>query len=209
MTFTSSSGQPKRVAIYARVSTRDKDQNPKVQLDPLHEYCRHHNLKIFREYVDHVTGTKKERPGLDKLMADAREKRFDVVLVYKFDRFARSVIHLNEALVEFKALAIDFVAATQQIDTATPMGRFMFHILGALAEMEHELIVERVQSGVDYAQKHGTRSGKPFGRPRGSAKKPDPKVLAEVRKLRAKGWTYRGIGEKIGCSAMTVHNLVN
>ena len=113
-----------KVAIYARVSTSNGHQSPKMQLQALREYCEAREFKIYREYVDEgVSGAKDSRPALNELMDDARKRKFDTVLVWKFDRFARSTKHLISALEEFKNLGIDFISYSENIDTTSPLGR--------------------------------------------------------------------------------------
>jgi len=108
-----------------------------------------------------MTGSKDSRPELDRLMADAHKRRFDVVIVWKFDRFARSVSHLLRALETFKALGIEFVSFSEQLDTATPAGKLVFTVLGAVAELERSLIIERVRAGMRNAKAKGKRIGRP------------------------------------------------
>jgi DNA invertase Pin-like site-specific DNA recombinase len=155
----------KQVALYARVSTVKKDetgefvQDPEVQLQALREHAQREGWTVQAEYVDRASGAKEKRPALDRLMADARMKKFDVVLVWKFDRFARSVIHLHTALKTFQALGISFASKTEAADTGTTAGRMMFTILGAFAEMERELIGERVKAGMKTAKSQGVKFG--------------------------------------------------
>jgi len=151
----------RRVALYARVSTK-QDQDPEVQLGELRTYCEHRGWPVVAEFVDKgVSGAKDRRPALDDLMRSARRGRLDAVVVWKFDRFARSVRHLVTALAEFQSLAVDFVSITEAIDTSTPLGRAMFAIVGAIAEFERELIRERVRAGVAKARASGKRLGRP------------------------------------------------
>jgi DNA invertase Pin-like site-specific DNA recombinase len=141
-----------RVAIYARVSTLN-NQNPEVQLAELREYCQHRHWQIVGEYVDiGVSGSKDSRPELNKLMADAHKRRFDIVVVWKFDRFARSVSHLLRALETFRALRVEFCSFSENVDTSTPYGKMIFTVLGAVAELERSLIVERVRAGIRNAK---------------------------------------------------------
>ena len=151
-----------RVALYARCSTKDKGQNPDTQLIPLREFARHRQLEIAEEYVDlGWSGAKERRPQLDRLMADAKRKKFDVVLVARFDRFARSTKHLLTALGEFQSLGINFMSHSESIDTSTPVGKMAFIMVGAGAEMERSLIRERVLAGVDRARRQGKKLGRP------------------------------------------------
>jgi DNA invertase Pin-like site-specific DNA recombinase len=143
-----------------------------------------------------MTGTKDHRPELDRLMADAHKRRFDVVAVWKFDRFARSVSHLLRALETFKALGVDFVSYSEQMDTSTPAGKMCFTVLGAVAELERSLIVERVRAGLRNAR----AKGKTLGRPR--------KIVdtARIASLRAQGLSWRTIGREMGLPAGTVYD---
>lgn len=151
---------PRKVAaLYARVSTLD--QNCEVQLEDLRRYASKRFAR-YCEYTDAgVSGTQRHRPQLDALMRDARRRLFDVVLVWKFDRFARSLKHLIESLDEFNALGIDFISLTEGIDTTTPAGQLLFHIVGAVAQFERDLIVERVRAGMAHARTMGKRIGRP------------------------------------------------
>ena len=151
-----------RVALYARVSTADKGQDPRVQTLELQEYCQRRGWSVAGEYVDvGISGTKEKRPELDRLMADAHRRRFDAVLCWKFDRFARSVSHLLRALEIFRSLGIDFISFSEQLDTSTPTGKMVFTVLGAVAELERSLIVERVRAGMRNARAKGKRIGRP------------------------------------------------
>jgi len=152
----------KVVALYARVSTLD--QNCEVQLEELRRYAGKRFAR-FNEYTDTgVSGTQRHRPQLDMLLRDARKRLFDVVLVWKFDRFARSLKQLIESLEEFKALGIDFISLTEGVDTTTPAGQLLFHIVGAVAQFERDLIAERVRAGMAHARAMGKRIGRPRAR---------------------------------------------
>ena len=146
-------------ALYARVSTTLQD--PAMQLTALHEYAARRGVEPI-EYVDlGASGAATRRPKLDELMADARRHRFAVVAVWKFDRAARSVAHLADMLREFQALEIAFVSITEAVDTATPAGRMLYHVLAAVAEFERDLIRERVAAGLAQAKRDGRRVGRP------------------------------------------------
>ena|SRR5688572_11116509 len=188
----------KNVAVYARVSTKH-GQDPETQLQQLREYAANRGLTVAAEYVDRgVSGAKDSRPKLDLMMNDARGGRFDGVLVWKFDRFARSTRHLVSALEEFQALGIHFVSLTEAIDTSTPMGRMVFTVLGAVAELERSLIVERVNAGLTRAR----RQGKTLGRPRLIVDR------EKVTRLKAEGLSLRAIATKLHLTKSTVHNLL-
>ncbi len=149
----------KTVALYARVSTLD--QNCEVQLEDLRRYAGQ-RFAPYREYIDvGVSGAQRNRPQLDMLKKDAHKRLFDVVLVWKFDRFARSLKHLIESLDEFSSLGIDFVSYTEGVDTTTPTGQLLFHIVGAVAQFERDLIAERVRAGMAHARSMGKRIGRP------------------------------------------------
>jgi DNA invertase Pin-like site-specific DNA recombinase len=148
----------KRVAIYCRVSTAD--QHPETQLYDLREMAKQRGYEVVHEYVDTISGAKSKRPGLDQLMANARRNRFDIVLVAAFDRVARSVRHFLEVLDELTHLGISFVSLRENIDTGGPLGRAMLTIIGAIAELERSLIVERVKAGMRRAKLEGRRIGR-------------------------------------------------
>ncbi len=150
------------VALYARVSTRQHGQNPETQLIPLRDFAKARGFAIATEYVDvGWSGSKERRPQLDRMMMAARRHHFTAVLVWRFDRFARSTKHLLTALSEFQSLGIDFISTTESIDSSTPVGQMVFTILAAVAQMERELIRERVQAGVDRARREGKKLGRP------------------------------------------------
>src|SRR6204780_432530 len=151
-----------RAAIYARASTANNGPDPLVQTREMKEYCPRRGWTIVDEYVDvGISGTKEKRPDLDRLMADAHRRRFDAVVVWRFDRFARSVSHLLRALETFKALGVEFVSLSEQVDTSTPTGKMVFTVLGAVAELERSLITERVRAGLRNAKAKGRRLGRP------------------------------------------------
>src|SRR6516225_9393205 len=186
------------VAIYARVSTPDgKGQSPEMQLRELREHCERRGWTIAGQYVDRMTGAKDRRPELDRLMAEAHRRRFDVVAVWKFDRFARSVTHLLRALDTFRVLGIEFVSLSESLDTATPAGRMVFTVLGAVAELERSLIAERVRAGLRNARSKGKR----LGRPRVAVD------AARIGHLRAQGLSWAKIAMELGIGEGTVYRL--
>src|SRR5438093_7393244 len=145
-----------------RVSTKGHGQTTDTQALALHEYAQHRGFEIIGEYRDEgISGSKDSRPALDRLMKDARARHFDVVIVARFDRFARSVSHLLRALEEFNHLGVDFVSLSESVDTSTPMGKMIFTVLGAVAELERNLIKERVHMGLSRARRQGTWLGRP------------------------------------------------
>lgn len=186
-----------RVALYMRVSTIE--QKPDLQIDELRAYAERAGMEIAEEYLDvAVSGKKQGRPQLDALMTAARDRAFDQVLVWKFDRFARSTKHLLSALEEFDHLGIGFVSLRDQIDTSSPMGRAMFTLVGAMAELESSLISERVTAGMKAAK----AKGKHVGRPRMSRQTVSRvETLARTTELSIRQ-IHREIGEKIGRSAV-------
>ena len=150
----------KRVAIYVRVST--KDQSVGMQLNDLERYSKERGLNIFKVYEDNgVSGTKETRPALGQLMGDARKRKFNVVLVWRFDRFARSTKHLVNALYEFRNLGIDFISYQENIDTSSPLGEAIFTIISAMSKLERDIIAERVKGGLRKAKENGKRLGRP------------------------------------------------
>jgi len=169
-----------------------------MQTRELREYAERRGWKVFAEYVDiGISGTKETRPELDRLMADAHRRRFDAVVVWKFDRFARSVSHLLRALETFRAQGIEFVSFSEQLDTSTPAGKMVFTVLGAVAELERGLIVERVKAGL----KNARAKGKQLGRPK--------KVLdtRRIAALRAKGVGWKRIAAEMGVGVGTLYRV--
>ena len=151
-----------RVALYARVSTSNGQQDPELQLSELREYVARRGWEIAEIYTDNgVSGSKDSRPALNRLMDDAGRRKFDAVLVWKLDRFGRSLRHLINALAELEARGIAFVSLRDNLDLGTPSGRLMFQIIGAMAEFERALIQERVKAGLRHARSKGTRLGRP------------------------------------------------
>jgi len=182
-----------RIAIYARVST--KDQSCELQLRDLRAYCSARGFSLEREYVDvGESGARDSRPQLNELMGAARKRQFDAVIVWRFDRFARSTKHLLLALEEFRSLGIQFISYQENIDTSSPLGQALFTIVSAVAQLERDLIRERVSAGIRNAR----ASGKQLGRPR--------RVVNhdQVRRLRSDGASLRQIAAKLGVGYGTV-----
>jgi DNA invertase Pin-like site-specific DNA recombinase len=137
----------KRVALYARVSTVNHGQDPEVQLRELRAYCERRGFEIVGEYVDKgISGSRERRPSLDRMMTACRKRLVDAVVVYRYDRFARSLRQLVNSLEEFRSLRIDFISIHEGVDTSTPNGRLIFGIFASIAEFERELIRDRVRS---------------------------------------------------------------
>ena len=148
----------KRAVLYMRVSS--VDQHPESQLHDLRQMAAQRGYEVVREYTDRISGTRAKRPGLDELLHDARRSRFDVVLVWAFDRMARSVKHFLEVLDELNHLNIEFISFRENIDTSGPLGRALIVIIGAIAELERNLIVERVRAGMRRAKLEGRHIGR-------------------------------------------------
>ena len=177
-----------RVALYARVSTLN-GQHPEMQLAELREYALRRGWEVAGEYVDEgVSGAKESRPALDRLWTDCRKRRVDAVVVYRYDRFARSLRQLVNALEEFRAMGIEFVSLHEGVDTSTPNGRLVFGIFASIAEFERELIRSRVRSGLAAAKS----KGKKLGRPRTMVDS------TQVAALRATGVSWRVVSEQLG-----------
>ena len=148
----------KRAALYLRVSTLD--QHPETQLYDLRQMAQQRGYQIVEEFTDRISGAKAKRPGLDAMMGDARRGRFDVVLVWASDRIARSVKHFLDVLDELNRLNVEFISFREQIDTGGPLGRAVVVIIGAIAELERNLIVERVRAGMRRAKLEGRHIGR-------------------------------------------------
>jgi DNA invertase Pin-like site-specific DNA recombinase len=184
-----------RAAIYARVSPLNHGQDPTMQTRELKEYCQRRGWDIAGEYVDvGVSGAKEHRPQLDALLAACRKRRVDALVVYRYDRFARSLRQLVNALEEFRSLGIEFISLHEGVDTSTPNGRLVFGIFASIAEFERELIRDRVKSGIAAARLKGRRLGR-------------PRVIVDVARisvLRASGLSWPKIADELGLSVGTV-----
>ncbi len=188
----------KRVAIYARVSTTD--QSTESQLLDLRRYVRERGWNIFKEFIDEgISGTKDSRPALNELMDAARKRRFEMILVWRFDRFARSTKHLILALEEFRNLDVGFVSFQENIDTSSPLGSAIFTIISAVAQLERDIIAERVKAGLRRARENG----KKLGRPRGTALD-----VEMIHGLRKKGLSLKQIATQLNTSKTTVSRLL-
>ena len=185
-----------RVAVYGRVSTAE--QSAAMQVEELRAYCQRRGWEIAEEYIDTgVSGSKESRPALNRLLADAKRRRFDAVLVYRYDRFARSLRQLVNALADFDALGIHFVSLHEGVDTSTPNGRLVFGIFASIAEFERELIRGRVRSGLAAARSRGQRLGR-------------PRVVVDARRiaaLRSEGLSWAKIAERLGIGEGTAYRI--
>jgi DNA invertase Pin-like site-specific DNA recombinase len=190
-----------RAVIYARVSTPEKQekQDPEMQTREMTEFCERRGWSKPKPVVmiDRISSGK-VRPELEKLKALCRKRKFDVVLVYRFDRFARTQLELLEALQEFQALGVDFVSLHENIDTTTPAGKCMFGMIAAFSEFERAIIRERVISGLAKAKANGVRLGRPRRMPDADA----------IKALRRAGRTWRHIAEQYGISMATAKRAV-
>lgn len=196
---TRSLQQSIRAAIYARVSTTNHGQDVSMQTRELEQFAEARGWSLVDSYLDiGISGAKDKRPELDRLMADAHKRKFDVVVVWRFDRFARSVSHLLRALETFKALGIEFVSFSEQMDTSTPAGKMVFTVLGAVAELERSLIVERVKAGLRNARAKGKRLGRP------------PAVVdaSKIATLRAQGLGWKKISRELRVGVGTLYRLM-
>jgi DNA invertase Pin-like site-specific DNA recombinase len=190
--------KPKQVAIYTRVST--DEQKADLQLLDLRDYARKRGYHIYSIYEDVVSGAANEREALDRLMGDARKRKFDIILVWKFDRFARSLKMLVDSLALFQELGIDFISYKENIDTTTSMGRLIFHINSAYAEFEREIICDRVIAGIKAKRaKTGT-----WGRQRLATA-----VQERIHALSEGGLSIRKIAKTLKISARTVQKYLN
>lgn len=191
----------KRVALYQRCSTTD--QNVEMQDTDLKQDCEQRGLTVYKVYVDKgISGAKDKRPALDALMSDARKRRFDAVLVWRSDRFARSTKHLITALEEFRHYGIDFISFQENIDTSSPMGKAMFTVVAAVAELERSLIAERVKAGLRNAKAKGKHIGRKF------TEETQPKTVAKVFAMRKRGLGMCRIADEVGLSSRTVWRLL-
>jgi DNA invertase Pin-like site-specific DNA recombinase len=193
MTTKNKKKRGKRVVIYARVSTTDKGQDPETQLRQLREYAERRDFILTSELVDRASGTREDRSNYKKLFELVRRREVDVVLVWRYDRFARSTQALVNALTEFESLGVDFISYQENIDTTTPQGKMVFTIMASIAQFESALISERVRAGMERAKAEGKRIGR----------RPTPKDLHEkIRSLKKKhpSLSIDAIAEHVGVS---------
>jgi DNA invertase Pin-like site-specific DNA recombinase len=187
----------KRAAIYCRCSTDQQDTQ--LQKDDLTEFCRRRGWAVYQVYEDKgISGTKDSRPALDQMVKDAHQGKFDVVLVWRFDRYGRSTAHLLNSLNTFRSLNVDFVSLNEALDTTTPSGRVLFTIIAAIAEFERAIIVERVRAGVKRAQANGVKCGRP-------RKGFDFKRAVELRR---NGQSLRQVARQMGVSLSTLYRAI-
>ena len=201
----------KRAAIYTRVSTATRgrygdrlahDQNPAVQEAPLRDLAAARGWTLVRVYSDRDSGAKEDRPALKELMNDARRGAFDVVMVWRFDRLSRSVLQFLDVVEELRSLGVDLVSHGQAFDSSTPMGKFTLTMFAALAELEREVIRDRIVAGLEYARHNGTKSGRAIGRPKRIFRRD------QAAELRAAGVSWNAIASQMGVSASTVRRAL-
>ncbi len=174
---------PARAALYARISTSDKAKNVEVQLRPLREYAAARGWTVVDEYRDEgISGVREKRPALDRLLADVRRRRVDVVVVAALDRLGRSLPHLLRLVEEWEAVGVRLVSLREGLDFTTPSGRLLFAVVGALAAFERDILRERIRAGIALRRARGL----PVGRQRTLT----PAVIAEVRRRRVAGESY-------------------
>jgi DNA invertase Pin-like site-specific DNA recombinase len=189
-----------KAAIYGRVSTTAQDTN--LQMREVRQFVQRRGWQIAEEYIDKgISGSREKRPALDKLMSEAKRRRFDAVVVYRYDRFARSLRHLVNALEEFRALGIEFVSIHEGVDTSTPNGRLVFGIFASIAEFERELIRARVRSGLAAAKARGIQLGRP------ALRKFTAKEIKELRRDRRNGMPFQKLAQLHGTSVWTAFQI--
>ena len=179
------------------------DQDPQVQEDVLRQVAIQRGWQVHAVYSDRESGTKENRPGLGQLMADARRRRFDVVMVFRFDRLSRSVRHFLQVVEELHGAGVGLYSHEQNLDTSTPMGQFTLTMFAALAELERSVLRERVKAGLEHARRNGTKSGRPIGRPRVAV---DP---ARVVALRQQGLSWSEIRKELGVGKGTAQRALS
>jgi DNA invertase Pin-like site-specific DNA recombinase len=187
----------KKIAIYLRVST--SEQNIENQRQVLIDYLDRRNFELYKIYEDIGTGSNEKRPQLNELLSEARKRKFDAVLVWKFDRFARSTSFLIRALDEFHSLGIDFISYDENIDTSSAMGKVMFTVISAFAEFEKSILVSRTKLGLERAR----AEGKIIGRP-----KLEESVITRINKLRKQGLSIGKISTKLNLSKGVIHKYI-
>jgi DNA invertase Pin-like site-specific DNA recombinase len=179
-----------KVALYARVSRYDRDQDPENQLRKQRDFADRHGWDVYAEFWDYASGAKPSRPQFDKMLREGRARHYDAVVVVRIDRLARSTRHLLNLLEEMQHFGVDLICTDQEIDTKSPTGRLLITVLGAVAELELELIRDRTKDGLARAIAQGKRLGRP----------PNPAKTEEILKLRKEGLSLRQIAQQVGMS---------
>ena len=189
--------KPKRVALYDQVSTAEKGQDPETQRQQLREYTQVRGWQIIAEYVDHASGTTEERSQYKAMLDAAKMRKIDVVLVWRYDRFAQSMQALVNALKEFQTLGVDFISYQENIDTTIPTGELEFHVMASLAQFESSLISQRVKAGMARAKAQGKHVARP----------PLPVALQNrILELRGQGLSISKISQQLGIAYGTIYN---
>ncbi|HZA25030.1 MAG TPA: recombinase family protein [Dehalococcoidia bacterium] len=196
-----------KVALYARVSTSDKDQDPLTQLLPLRDFCSAQGWEIYREYVDYAPANDlAHRLQWRALLDDAAKRKFSIVLVFKLDRAFRSVKHMHDTLAAWELVGVSFKSLREQFDTSTALGRLLLNLLAALAEFELELIRERVRAGMDRAR----RQGRSIGRPKVTERRGFPSRFTEIRdRLNQGAISRRQAAKQLGIGYATLKRLLD
>src|SRR5918911_1868489 len=188
-----------RAGLYARVSTEDRGQDPETQLRPLREYAERRGFLVVGEFVDRASGTTEARPQYQRLLEAARKRELDVVLVWRYDRFARSTRALVNAMAEFKARGVAFISYQENVDTTTPQGELVFGMMANLAQFESALIGERVKAGMARAKAQGKRTSRP----------PIPDTTRRrIAELHAQGVSIKRIAKELGIAYGTAWNYI-
>lgn len=187
----------KRAIIYARVST--KEQHIYLQVSDLRDYAQARGLQVVHEYIDYASGSRSDRENYQKLLNDVRKRKTDAVLVWRFDRFARSTKELINALEEFNSLGVDFVSYKENIDTSTPTGKILFTMISAFSEFERSILKMRVIAGMEKAKARGTKLGRP---------KLPPFKIQQAIEMKEKGVNYKTICKKLGLSKSSYYQII-
>src|SRR3954447_17148771 len=186
-----------RAGLYARVSTEDRGQDPETQLRPLREYAERRGFGVVREFVNKASGTTEAKPQYQRLLEAARKRELDAVLVWRYDRFARSTRALVNALAEFKARGVAFISHQENVDTTTPQGELVFGMMANLAQFESALIGERVKAGMAGAKAQGKRTSRP----------PIPETTRRtIAELHGRGVSVKRIAKQLGIAYGTAWN---
>ena len=186
-----------RAVRYLRVSR--VDQNPELQDDATNDLIRHRGWKLVDTYVDHgVSGSRDRRPELNRMLADAKRGRFDLVVVYRSDRLFRSIKHMVTTLDDLAAMNVGFVSTSEPFDTSTPSGRLLLHMVSAMAEFERAILIERTKAGLVAAASRGAKIGRPRARV----------DVERATVLRSEGRTFRQIADELGVGVATLHRAL-
>lgn len=196
-----------KVAIYPRVFTSDKDQDPETQLLPLRDFCSAQSWEVTKEYVDYAPANDLvRRTAWRELLDDAAKRRFKVMLVFKLDRAFRSVKHMHDILAAWEVVGVSFKSLREQFDTSTALGRLLLNLLASLAEFELELIRERVKAGMDRARRQGRR----IGRPRVTERKGFNRRFGDIlERLGAGNISRRRAAKELGIGYATLKRILD